>query len=672
MLGGTYSSCSNDDECNLGLTNLVDLLENKGLSWKGYMENYEASDDGDCNTVETNGFYYRKHNPFMSFTSIKEDPDRCAKIVDENGFISDVQNNNLPNFGFFSPNADNDSHNMNLDYSGAYLQNFLETYVYAYPEVWKDTLLFVTFDEDDKHNNEDNHLVGFFPAVNDLIQAGKDDGKNEYTHYSITRLIEDNFSLGSLGTNDAKATTITLLGASSFTNVNTQPAKEGVWKTMPPALVVMSSAGILIGSACCGFMSMFLLKTLCTTCAWSKGSSRTSSFASISHEALLSQDEEERGEPGLRSSNARTTTGDAVWTSLAQAISQAEHVENLEEGSFQRDSAASSDIKKSNSSKSQSSKKRVKNVDKHRERESVGDKSWRQRITEQYSDPQTRRIDWLAAICCWPKRPPVCNIQTQPAFEATVAGLEEPTITDYRNLVELLSAYLDAHKAEIMSLRSTVNQQQAQIGGAVSVITRTREEFKEDHTQRLQTQEAIHRLLATQHDQLTNLQEQFTRRAEYTQNELAGQQEFMVKEMKALTNNVKEYTSQQIQLMDDQHREEMATLARQSHDDLQDQHLTVLRTVTEKMSEVFQGQQLQIEQISAKQDAQTIQLESHAVELSRQAEELKSKLSINRGFILRTMSVASLENKKRFWRGEKMIIDRHEQGPAQELEDWRF
>jgi acid phosphatase len=199
QLGGSYFTCTDDSPCNLSNKNLVDLLEAKSLTWKGYMENYTQAAGGACNLSTSFNSYYRKHNPFMSFTDITSDVKRCNNILPETAFFSDVKTK-LPNFGYYTPNINNDSHDQNLDYSGDYFLNWLATYYTPYAKTtWANTLFMITFDEDE--GAEGNHVVAFFKNV--ALSNATDNG--QYTHYSITAFVENNFGLGNLGQNDAKA-----------------------------------------------------------------------------------------------------------------------------------------------------------------------------------------------------------------------------------------------------------------------------------------------------------------------------------------------------------------------------------------------------------------------------------------------------------------------------------
>lgn len=108
--------------------NLVDLMENAGVSWKAYMEalpneawnpdwakpSYAAEDQpiteypqNDPNNLAR---YFRKHNAFASFQSIQAEQSRWAKIVDENTFWKDIANDELPQYSWFTPDIWNDGH----------------------------------------------------------------------------------------------------------------------------------------------------------------------------------------------------------------------------------------------------------------------------------------------------------------------------------------------------------------------------------------------------------------------------------------------------------------------------------------------------------------------------------------------------------------------------------
>lgn len=107
---------------------LVDLLEDGGISWKAYMEDYPGNTwnpawqqsgypSSDQPLNEYPGLkstdlarFYRKHNAFASFHTIQRDEKRWARIVGATEFWTDVESDSLPEYGWFTPNIWNDGH----------------------------------------------------------------------------------------------------------------------------------------------------------------------------------------------------------------------------------------------------------------------------------------------------------------------------------------------------------------------------------------------------------------------------------------------------------------------------------------------------------------------------------------------------------------------------------
>jgi acid phosphatase len=53
---------ANIDLCVSNLSSVVDLLENKGVSWGAYLESMPYTGF----TAESTNLYYRKHNPLVT------------------------------------------------------------------------------------------------------------------------------------------------------------------------------------------------------------------------------------------------------------------------------------------------------------------------------------------------------------------------------------------------------------------------------------------------------------------------------------------------------------------------------------------------------------------------------------------------------------------------------
>jgi hypothetical protein len=181
------------------------------------------------------GLYFRKHNPFISFTNIRTAPGRLARIVAADTLAADVANGTLPQFGWYTPNIQNDGHTppdafeagnpaRRVDFIASFLEGFLVPLL-AKPAFTTGTLVVVTFDESVPHS--DNHI---YSAV---LGAGVTPGtiaNERYDHYSLLRTVEENFQLGTLGRNDQSAQPFAFLfkqGPAAFNWAeHSQPAEE--------------------------------------------------------------------------------------------------------------------------------------------------------------------------------------------------------------------------------------------------------------------------------------------------------------------------------------------------------------------------------------------------------------------------------------------------------------
>ena len=131
-LAGEVCAVTNDDPPTKPLLQqtLVNLLEEKSVSWKAYMEAYpgekwkpawknpiypscdqplqEYPADG-----ETLARYFRKHNAFASFHDIQSSKTRWSKIVPSDQLWNDIApscESSLPEYSWFTPDIWNDGH----------------------------------------------------------------------------------------------------------------------------------------------------------------------------------------------------------------------------------------------------------------------------------------------------------------------------------------------------------------------------------------------------------------------------------------------------------------------------------------------------------------------------------------------------------------------------------
>jgi len=197
-----------DDRHDIDAPNIVDLLEAKGVSWKAYMEDLPETDK--TIHISKDRLYFRKHNPFISFNDVRNNPARLANIVNAKHLQADVQNNSLPQYCWYTPNIQHDGHSppdgfqpsnplRHVNFIAQWLESFLVPLL-ANPTFMKGTLVVVTFDESVPH--ADNHI--YHVLLGKMVTANTVQSEI-FNHYSLLRTVEENFQLGNLGKNDLAA-----------------------------------------------------------------------------------------------------------------------------------------------------------------------------------------------------------------------------------------------------------------------------------------------------------------------------------------------------------------------------------------------------------------------------------------------------------------------------------
>jgi hypothetical protein len=216
---------------------VADQLDAAGLDWKGYMEDMGADPareaatcghvaigaDDITNHAAATDQYADKHNPFVYFHSIIDDPVRCAQhVVNLDRLAADLQSvATTPNLAFITPNLCHDGHDApcrngepgGLVSADAFLREWVPR-ILAAPAFRQDGLLVITFDEgtDAAACCGEQALPGG-PAPGQFGPGGGRIGAvllspfiapgtvshTPYNHYSLLRSIEDFFGLAHLG-----------------------------------------------------------------------------------------------------------------------------------------------------------------------------------------------------------------------------------------------------------------------------------------------------------------------------------------------------------------------------------------------------------------------------------------------------------------------------------------
>jgi acid phosphatase len=188
------------------VSNIWDLLADKGISFSAYQENlpytgfegfqYENAGSGANN-------YVRKHNPPVLFNDNVNKPERLNTIKDLVAFQEDLAHNALAQHIFITPNMLNDAHDTGFTYGADWLYTFVAPLL-TDKYFMNNTLLVINFDEDSTYviPNKVMTLLLSDQLPEELVGATDD---NVYTHYSNLATVEANWGLDTLGRWDVAA-----------------------------------------------------------------------------------------------------------------------------------------------------------------------------------------------------------------------------------------------------------------------------------------------------------------------------------------------------------------------------------------------------------------------------------------------------------------------------------
>ena len=225
--------CGSVSACSTSQDNLYDQLTKANLSWRAYIESmpsncYPKSSGGN---TKAHDLYSVGHNPVVFYTDIpaatcQADDVAVPSLTASSGqFYTDLQNQTLPSFSMVIPNTVDDgegpgSKAQNQQTSDNWLQNFIGVVKGSPSYQAGNTLLLVTYDEGSAFYSdyavgencasqsadlplnskglspqESCHVPTF--VIYPHTPAGDAD-PTFFTHYSITRTVEDIFRLADL------------------------------------------------------------------------------------------------------------------------------------------------------------------------------------------------------------------------------------------------------------------------------------------------------------------------------------------------------------------------------------------------------------------------------------------------------------------------------------------
>jgi hypothetical protein len=192
--GSTFGIRRDCPDCLVEGENIVDQLEEAGISWKAYMEDMPHP----CFWPAYHGLYDKDHNPFMHYTDVATVWSRCGRVVPASQLVQDESSGGLPRFVWLTPNICHNMHNCGVGRGDRYLSQALPPLISS---LGPDGVLFLTFDEGTSDKGCCRYAEGGH-VVTIVAGAGVKPGYVSpvmYDHYSLLRTIEDAWGLPELG-----------------------------------------------------------------------------------------------------------------------------------------------------------------------------------------------------------------------------------------------------------------------------------------------------------------------------------------------------------------------------------------------------------------------------------------------------------------------------------------
>jgi phosphatidylinositol-3-phosphatase len=224
--GSTDQFCSHAKRPNyanhtIAAKSLMDQFTEKGLTWKGYFEDLPSPGSKVVVYPDVKrALYAVKHNGFMNYKSVQDDPQIAQKIVGFDQLATDLKTGNLPNYSHIILNQCNEMHGLeecpNTEKLiqqgdveiGKLVDRIMASTIWAAPE---NSAIVITFDEDNyalSNKPEDQGCCGFEPESETNYGGGHiativitNHGPRgvvdatPYNHYSLLRTTEDAFGI---------------------------------------------------------------------------------------------------------------------------------------------------------------------------------------------------------------------------------------------------------------------------------------------------------------------------------------------------------------------------------------------------------------------------------------------------------------------------------------------
>ncbi len=205
--GSTQRITDDCTGCVVDARSLADTLTAAHKTWKTYAEGLPSAGWAGAQ----DGRYAKKHDPFLYFRSVLDNPAQRERVVPYRQLALDVTQNRLPDFALVVPDLCHDMHDCSVSTGDKWLRTQIVPLLAK--QVLRGSVVFVVFDEGQTTIGGGGNVV--FLALGQLVRRGAV-STQPTTHYGLLRTIEDAWHLPRLALS-AQARPITGIWRASST-----------------------------------------------------------------------------------------------------------------------------------------------------------------------------------------------------------------------------------------------------------------------------------------------------------------------------------------------------------------------------------------------------------------------------------------------------------------------
>ena len=191
LFSGSTQGVTDDGVHSFNAPTLADQLEAHGRTWRVVAENVPLGCSNASvayNGPDGSGVYARKHEPAISFNSIRLNSRRCASITNLRQF-----NLTAANFQLVIPNVCHDMHDCSIATGDRFLKSLLSPILAS--AAFSRTLVFITFDEGSSDIGGGGRVATV--VIGPHVASGYR-STVRHDHYSLLRTVENLWGLGCL------------------------------------------------------------------------------------------------------------------------------------------------------------------------------------------------------------------------------------------------------------------------------------------------------------------------------------------------------------------------------------------------------------------------------------------------------------------------------------------